>query len=410
MARYATREAVENLVLHAIPEGPTPEYKEELALGAQADRRELLKDLSAMGNGGGGVVIYGMREKSGEHPAASEIAPMSDRSLVGMLEDVVRAGIRLTLLAELSTIDFADGYVLSVDVRQSPLGPYMVESYGDSRYYLRVGTRSAPMSEAQVRDAYSLAARGRDRRADVWMTHALPIPLPNNEPRVSVSTIPEEPLREIVDLTVPDAEAIRPGSPIADHLSIVRLQQVAHTLGRWAGGLYADDAFGNHAATSAIRLHLDGAAGIAMTVIEPISPIWAARVVNAELAYLAWWWESIDLAHTVELRLRLDNLVGHTLNIGEIFTEERLVREPLGMDASSIEIIEVLLGVAHFQRSPKAGSTVHRQIAQHIRPGGRLRIAVRRALPAGRTATQPRARRRWPLGLSREPEGVGPRR
>jgi hypothetical protein len=77
------------------------------------------------------------------------------------------------LLVEFLTVDVDSGYVLVGDVRTSPLGLYMVEAYGDRHYHIRTGTRTVSMTEQQVRDAYALAVRVRDRRPDVWAAHVV---------------------------------------------------------------------------------------------------------------------------------------------------------------------------------------------------------------------------------------------
>ncbi len=80
-------------------------------------------------------------------------------------------------------IAYQAGYVLAVEITRSPLGPYMVQGYGDWRYYIRSGSRTEPMSEQQVRDAYMFAARAREQREDVWKTHLLPLNGPQHELR-----------------------------------------------------------------------------------------------------------------------------------------------------------------------------------------------------------------------------------
>jgi hypothetical protein len=60
--RVTSLAEVEALVADRIPEGPSLEYKEALSLGTRRDRIEMLKDLTGMGNGGGGAVIFGVAE------------------------------------------------------------------------------------------------------------------------------------------------------------------------------------------------------------------------------------------------------------------------------------------------------------------------------------------------------------
>src|SRR5262245_30183474 len=176
---------IERLISNGIPEGPSLEYKRILSLGTRAERLEVLKDISGIGNGGGGTLIYGVEEAGDGLPAGLHV--LSDPRDVGRLEDIVRSGTSPPLLSTLDVFERPGGYVLVVHVQRSPLGPYMVEAYEQRRYFTRVGSRTVPMSEQQVRDAYLLAARGRERRSELWQEHYLPIRAESSTPWLMVS-------------------------------------------------------------------------------------------------------------------------------------------------------------------------------------------------------------------------------
>lgn len=185
---------VEGLVENRIPEGPSVEYKLVLSLGPPAERAEVMKDLSGLGNGGGGILVYGIEEDPDEEGIPIALRPLQDRGLLGVLEDVVRSSIRPPLLMDTRVLEGPGGFLLLVEVLRSPLGPYMVEAYGDRRYAIRVGSRTVPMTEQQVRDAYVLASRARERREEAWERHALPMKAATSEAWLTVSGLPEEPL------------------------------------------------------------------------------------------------------------------------------------------------------------------------------------------------------------------------
>ena len=102
-----------------------------------------------MGNGGGGTVLFGVDEEPSNLGIPMRISWLKDPSLQGRLEDIVRTGIRPPLVVTSSRVGDDAGYVLVVHVWPSPLGPYMVETYEDRRYYHRNGKSTAPMSELQ---------------------------------------------------------------------------------------------------------------------------------------------------------------------------------------------------------------------------------------------------------------------
>jgi predicted HTH transcriptional regulator len=161
-----------------------------LSLGPPAERSEAMKDLSGMGNGGGGTLVYGIEEDPKEEGIPIALRPHQDRGLVGVLEDVARSSVRPPLLMQVRPLEGPGGFVLVVEILRSPLGPYMVEAYGDRRYAVRVGSRTVPMTEQQVRDAYALASRARERRGEVWDSHALPMKAATSEAWLTVSVFP----------------------------------------------------------------------------------------------------------------------------------------------------------------------------------------------------------------------------
>ena len=156
--RFTSYADVERLVESSAEETTALELKESLFLSTPSQKKELLEDLTGMANGGGGTVIFGVAERDGG--VADRVVALSDRRLIGVLQDIVRDGVSPPLLVSYSVIDVPDqGFVLTADVEHSALGPDMIEAYGETRYYTRSGTSTYPMREQQVRDAYLLAAR-----------------------------------------------------------------------------------------------------------------------------------------------------------------------------------------------------------------------------------------------------------
>lgn len=355
MTRFRTAEDLQRLLDGRVAESVSLEYKRELDLGGQRQRLEALKDLTGMANGGGGTVLYGIAERSGADPVPEVLHPLTDPKLVGVLEDIVRSGVRPPLYMEPTVIEVDGGVVLAVDVEPSPLGPYMVESYGDARYYHRSVTRTGPMSEQQVRDAYALAARSREHRAQLWSDRGLPMAAGSAAPWLTVSALPEEPLAEILDLTSVEPDALVPPQPIAGHLeSSVGL--ALQRLGRWAQGYYGDRASDDRPASESVRIHRDGAAAIGAELYTELSIVYVARQLNGVLAYLAWLWTQFELRRPVEIEIRLHNLRDVTFEAGSVFGEVRRVREPPGVPVHHVTTRE------------------HRRVSDLRRAGARHRV------------------------------------
>jgi hypothetical protein len=80
------------------PRGSIPRYKVALAVGPPSERIEALKDLTGLGNGGGGSLIYGVEEDPANEGIPIGLQPLTDRGLVGVLDDVTRSSARPPLL------------------------------------------------------------------------------------------------------------------------------------------------------------------------------------------------------------------------------------------------------------------------------------------------------------------------
>ncbi len=342
MTRFRTAEDLQRLFDARVAETVSLEYKRELDLGSRSQRLETLKDLTGMANGGGGTVLYGIAEASAADPVPDGLYPLTDLTVVGVLEDVVRSGVRPPLLMDYEVVPVDGGSVLAVDVDPSPLGPYMVHAYGDARYYHRSLTRTTPMSEQQVRDAYTLAVRGRENRAQSWADRALPMTALSESPWLTVSALPEEPLTDVIDVAAVEPDALRPPGLIDVHLrSGIRLP--LESLGRWADGYFADEVSQERGTKRSVRLHRDGAAALGAALHSRVSPVTAARHINGVLAYLAWLWTQFDLRQPVEIDITLHNLSDATLDVRSLFGDEELVREPSGVPIHHATIREQLI-------------------------------------------------------------------
>lgn len=352
--RFQTRADLDDLIKHEIPESASLEYKGALPLGPKSERLETLKDLTGMANGGGGTLVYGMAERPvGDWPIADHLEPLDDFGLIGRLENIWRDGVRPPLLADYAMIEVADGFALVVDLQPSPLGPYMVEAYGERRHFIRHGTSSISMTEQQVRDAYALAFRSRERRPSVWEEHSLPLSAPNPDLWVVISALPEEPLPETLDMRTIEVSDLQPPSGLATYMNNFHLGDLTATfqaMNRWADGFYGEDVRDGKP-WRVIRLHRDGAAAIALQVLlldEPfgtaIVPSYVARLVNSALLYLGWFWRSFGLIRPVELRLDLHNANGLALNNEALsHVSGGLITAPPGLSVNPLFTTEYVL-------------------------------------------------------------------
>jgi len=337
-------EQIVAIVENELPESPSVEYKSALNIKTLKQRLEVLKDLTGMGNSGGGTVIFGVAEDPQREGVPLVTETLVDRRVVGVLEDIVRSGVRPPLLLDLRLIDGDRGFVLVAEVMRSPLGPYMVEGYGDARYYSRHGTRTIPMTEQEVRDAYLLASRSADQREAVWQRHLLPMRPETEVPWLTVSAIPEEPLVDVFDPVVVPLGAIQFPAEMTLQANVGRFSEAASTgfLALWADGAYGIDA--EVRPSAAFRLHRDGAAAIGCSLFQGnINIFVVARQLNAQLIYLAWLWKRLTLRSSIEIRVQLNNLEMASVEVDRFGLEERKARQPVGVPVPMVSLTRRLL-------------------------------------------------------------------
>ncbi len=127
------------LVNAQVPEGAGIEYKKQLYGNSDSDKKELLKDISALANTNGGHLVIGIEEKDG---VASSIASISDTnpdSEILRMEQVVRSGIEPPIIGvKMRAVNLADGgYTIVCRIPKSWIGPHRVVAKGHNRFYLR---------------------------------------------------------------------------------------------------------------------------------------------------------------------------------------------------------------------------------------------------------------------------------
>jgi hypothetical protein len=129
------------------------EFKSELKLDTDAEKREAERDAQGMAASGGGYILYGIAEAelSDGTRAASHLTPITDGSLHERLNNVLDSRGNPRLPFDLHVINAADGgFYLIVEV----FGHHRPHMASDGRYYLRRNVHVRQMTEAEVGEAY----------------------------------------------------------------------------------------------------------------------------------------------------------------------------------------------------------------------------------------------------------------
>ncbi len=127
------------LVSAQVPEGTCIEYKKVLYGNSDSDKKELLKDVSALANTNGGHLVIGVEEKDGVANAISSISESNSDSELLRMEQIVRSGIEpLIIGVKMRAVSLAEGgYTIVCRIPKSWIGPHRVVAKGHNRFYLR---------------------------------------------------------------------------------------------------------------------------------------------------------------------------------------------------------------------------------------------------------------------------------
>jgi hypothetical protein len=156
---------VEALITDRAEESQRLEFKREVNLSRESDKKELAKDVSGMANAAGGRILFGIEEggADGHRPTAARILPLTDRTLIERVDSILADSVTPPVRTRIRPIDVEGGFVMMIDVPQSDYHVHMVGAYKESRYYIRTEKSVVPMPEVEVRRAYERIGRLRDQ-------------------------------------------------------------------------------------------------------------------------------------------------------------------------------------------------------------------------------------------------------
>jgi len=177
--RSINKERIESLLRDAVREGRLLDYKEtQPAPKQKPDNTDFLVDVSAMANGAGGLLVYGVAEARDENNLTTG-TPAKIDGLKGFTLDAEETRLRRYIASgldpalppdgiEFHGVDgFADGPVVLLRVRRSWRGPHMVTSDGRYRdtFHTRDGNMNRKLDAQGIREAM-LAMENVSERID----------------------------------------------------------------------------------------------------------------------------------------------------------------------------------------------------------------------------------------------------
>ena len=141
------------LVDNRVPEGPYLDYKETPYSGRPQDRREMLRDATALANAEGGYLVLGVREDGAGRPV--ELIPFDNpQGLAQAIRLACLDGIRDRvegLEVRAFETSFNQGIIV-VRVPSSQDRPHMMAMDGRTDFFRRYDTDKRPMTMGEIRE------------------------------------------------------------------------------------------------------------------------------------------------------------------------------------------------------------------------------------------------------------------
>jgi hypothetical protein len=155
MPKNWTENKLQNLITSEIEESLTLEYKSAEALDrTDFKKKEITKDVSAMANSAGGIIIYGIREFAQENKRhlPERITPVDRRKFprewVEQIIQAIRPRIDGIVIHSVNLSSGETDVAFVIEIPQSNTA----HQASDHRYYKRFNFQAVPMEDYEIRD------------------------------------------------------------------------------------------------------------------------------------------------------------------------------------------------------------------------------------------------------------------
>jgi hypothetical protein len=151
-----TVDDLHDLVVNKISEGTTIEFKANLNISSDNDKKEFLADISSFANTNGGDIIYGIKAIEGKAVEVSGFNCMSSDRILLQLESLMRDGLspRIEGIDFLTLGLYNDYLTLLIRIPRSHSAPHQVTLKGHDKYYARGKAGKYQMDREQLKNAF----------------------------------------------------------------------------------------------------------------------------------------------------------------------------------------------------------------------------------------------------------------
>ena len=146
-------------------EDRTLDYKAELALRSESEKRDFANDIAAFANRDGGDLVVGISDEDGR-PVGLVLGPIHEvdverQRIVSVLSSLLEPRVPDV---QVHAVSVSTGcFAVVIRVAQSWLAPHMFRGDGLWRFYLRESGQKVPMDVTQIRDSFLRSGSLRER-------------------------------------------------------------------------------------------------------------------------------------------------------------------------------------------------------------------------------------------------------
>lgn len=160
-----TEQHLQDLVIGEAAESPTLEFKRELKIGIDNDKREFCTDVASFANAAGGLILYGIRADDGVAVEVVGLTATSADELKLQAEQILQSGINPRLpWKKVEAISLSNGYfVIAVKIQRSHISPHAAGKDGVFRFFTRGSSGKLAMDIPQVRSSFLLSEGLREK-------------------------------------------------------------------------------------------------------------------------------------------------------------------------------------------------------------------------------------------------------
>jgi hypothetical protein len=150
---------LQNLIANKVLEGKHLEYKQDLSIAKDSDKKEFLADVSSFANALGGDLIFGIQSDGIGQPEKLDgiLVPNEDSELL-RIEEILRTGIapKISALQPKFVRLTNQRTALIIRVPQSWNSPHMVVYQGTNKFYTRATNGKYLMDVSDLRNSFAL--------------------------------------------------------------------------------------------------------------------------------------------------------------------------------------------------------------------------------------------------------------